>query len=306
MRYLKLLTAVLILALPAVAYADAGNIPGTATWYFHADFDAMRDGKAGRGIYDWLDDEVFSEIRDEIGIDLDKEARQLTAYAAAGLGPVFVLEGKISQDTKDKVLALAATDGELQTFKASGKAYYFFDGDDHDHDTGDIDIDIDSLEKEAYVSVALKNKIIITNTREQMEELLDNKGRIDSKGNGKDALFVLTAERNLVQAGVNTDEIEADDDWDSNILRNTRKIAVLLADLGDKLGLEARLMTQEPEMANSMASIVRGLIGLQAFNDEMDPDMAAVLQSTTVDVAGNTLKISLELEPDTVVSALEN
>ena len=40
--------------------------------------------------------------------------------------------------------------------------------------------------------------------------------------------------------------------------------------------------------------------------DEMDPDMAAVLQSTKVDVAGSTLKISLALEPDTVVSALED
>lgn len=307
MRYLKFLAVMLLLGLPAYAYADVGNIPGTATWYFHADFDAMRDGKAGRGIYDWLDEEVFTEIRDELGIDLDKEARQLTAYAAPAEGPVIVLEGKISQDTKDKVLALAAADGELQTFKASGKEYYFFDGDDdRDHD-GNIDIDIDSLEDEAYVSVALKNKIVVTNTREQMEALLGNNGKIDSKGNNKDALFVLTAERSLVQAGVNTDDMESgDDDWDSNILRNTKKIAVLLADLGDKLGLEAKLMTAEPEMANSMASIVRGLIGLQAFNEEMDPEMSAVLQSTTVDVAGNTLKISLALEPDTVVSALED
>ena len=308
MRYLKLLAIVLFLALPALAYADVGNIPGTATWYFHADFDAMRDGEAGRGIYDWLDKEVFTEIRDELGIDLDEEARQLTAYAAPAQGPVIVLEGKISQDTRDKVLTLAAADGELQTFKASGKAYYFFDGDDDRDRGGDIDIDIDSLEDEAYVSVALKNKIVITNTRDQMEALLDRNGKIETQGGARNALFVLTAERSLVQAGVNTDDMDADDDgdWDSNILRNTKKIAVLLADLGDKLGLEAQLMTAEPEMANSMASIVRGLIGLQAFNDEMDPDVAAVLQSTKVDVAGTTLKISLALEPDTVVSALED
>ena len=161
MRYLKLIAVLLVLALPTIAYADISNVPGTATWYFHADFNAMRNGKASRGLYDWLDGKVFAELRDEIGIDFDKEARQLTAYAAAPEGPVIVLEGAISQDTKDKVIALAATDGELQTFKASGKAYYFFDGDhDGDHD-GDIDIDIDSLEEEAYVSVALKNKIVV-------------------------------------------------------------------------------------------------------------------------------------------------
>jgi len=312
MRHLKILAILLFLAFPALAYADVSNIPGTAAWYFHADFDAMRKGEAGKGLYDWLDAEVFTEIRDEIGIDLGKEARQLTAFAGVAESPVIVLDGKISQDTKDKVLAIAAVDGELETFKSSGKAYYFFDGDndeeDDDHDNGNIDIEIDSLEEEAYVSVALKNKIVITNTREQMESLLDNGGKIESNRKAKNALLVLRAERSLIQAGVNSGEFQDDDDsdWDSSIFKNTKQVAVLLADLGDMLGLEASLMTKEPEMADSMASIVRGLISLQAFNDEMDPEIASVLQSTKVDVTGNTLKISLALDPDTVVSALED
>jgi len=313
MRHLKLLAIILLLAVPTLAYAGVDSIPGGATWYFHADFDAMRKGKASKGLYDWLDGEVFAEIRNEIGIDFDKEARQFTAFSAANKGPVLVLEGKISQETRDKVLAIAAVDGELETFKASGKAYYFFDGEDNESDsdeseTGNIDIDIDSLEEEAYVSVALKNKIVITNKREQMEQLLDNNGKIDSGRKEKNALFVLRAERSLIQAGVNADRMQVDDDgdWDSNILKNTKQVAVLLSDLGDKLGIEAKLMTTEPEMADSMASIVRGLISLQAFNDDMDPEMASVLQSTKVDVAGNTLQISLALEPDTVVSALDD
>lgn len=315
MRHLKLLAIIVFLALPTLAYADVSNIPGTATWYFHADFDAMRKGGASKGLYDWVDGEVFAEIRNEIGIDFHKEARQLTAFAAAEEGPVIVLDGKISQETKDKVLAIAAIDGELETFKAAGKAYYFFDGeessdesDSDESDDGNIDIDIDSLEEEAYVSVALKNKIVITNTRAQMEALLENDGKIKSDRKQKDALLVLRAERSLIQAGVNASEMRVDDDgdWDSNILKNTRKIAVLLSDLGDKLGVEAKLMTTEPEMADSMASIVRGLISLQAFNDDMDPEVASVLQSTKVDVADSTLQISLALDPDTVVSALEN
>jgi len=315
MRHLKILAIILFLALPTLAYADVSNIPGTATWYFHADFDAMRKGGASKGLYDWVDAEVFAEIRNEIGIDFHKEARQLTAFAAAEEGPVIVLDGKISQETKDKVLAIAAIDGELETFKAAGKAYYFFDGeessDESDSDESDddnIDINIDSLKEEAYVSVALKNKIVITNTRAQMEALLENDGKIKSDRSQKDALLVLRAERSLIQAGVNASEMRVDDDgdWDSNILKNTRKLALLLSDLGDKLGFEAKLMTTEPEMADSMASIVRGLISLQAFNDDMDPEVASVLQSTKVDVADSTLQISLALDPDTVVSALEN
>lgn len=306
MRHLKLLVVILLLGVPALAYADMGGIPTSATWYFHADFDAMRKGKASRGVYDWLNAEVFEEIRSEIGIDFGKEAGQLTAFSGAKAGPVILLDGKISQDTKDKIMAIAATDGELQTFKSSGKAYYFFDGDGDGADTGDIDIDIESLEKEAYVSFALKNKILITNTQDQMKALLASNGEIDSDMKDKGSLFILRAERSLIQAGVNADAMEDNNDWDSNILRNTKQVAVLIADLGDKLGIQAQLMANEPEMANSLASIVRGLISLQAFNDEMDSEVSAVLQSTKVDVSGSTLKLSLSLDPDTVVAALED
>lgn len=306
MRHLKLLVVILLLGVPALAYADMGGIPTSATWYFHADFDAMRKGKASRGVYDWLNAEVFEEIRSEIGIDFGKEAGQLTAFSGAKAGPVILLDGKISQDTKDKIMAIAATDGELQTFKSSGKAYYFFDGDGDGADTGDIDIDIESLEKEAYVSFALKNKILITNTQDQMKALLASNGEIDSDMKDKGSLFILRAERSLIQAGVNADAMEDNNDWDSNILRNTKQVAVLIADLGDKLGIQAQLMANEPEMANSLASIVRGLISLQAFNEEMDSEVSAVLQSTKVDVSGSTLKLSLSLDPDTVVAALED
>jgi len=140
MRKFMLLVAMLGLGVPGMATADVDGIPDSATWYFHADFDAMRDGKSSRGIYDWLNAEVFEEIRGEVGIDFDQEARRLTAFSNAGEGPVILLDGKISQDTKDKIMAIAAADGELETFKSSGKAYYFFDGDGDGADTGDIDI----------------------------------------------------------------------------------------------------------------------------------------------------------------------
>ncbi|MGI9234917.1 MAG: hypothetical protein ACR2RD_14895 [Woeseiaceae bacterium] len=307
MRKLTFFAVLLFLVLMPAARADIDGIPASAIWYFHADFDAMREGKAGRGVYDWLDAEVFEEIRGEVGIDFGKEAESLTAFSGAGTGPVILVDGNISQDTKDKIMALAAIDGELETFKASGKPYYFFDGEGNDdEDGGNIDIDIDSLEKEAYVSLALRNKILITNTQDQMETLLANNGKIRGEKSQKNALFVLRAERGLIQAGVKADEMEHDADWDSKILRNTKQIALLMADLGDKLGIEAQLIANGPDMANSLASVVRGLIGLTAFNDDMDSEVAAVLQSTKVDVAGSVLKLSLSLDPDTVVSALED
>jgi len=316
MRYFKILFILAVLAVPAMAQADTAGIPASATWYFHADFDAMRGGKASRGVYDWLNAEVFEEIRGETGIDLNKEAQQITAFADAGSGPVVVVDGNVSQETRDKIVALAAaaSEGELQTLKSSGKAYYFFDGEraksasddeesEYHHDHG---FEMGSLDEKAYISVALKNKVLVTNSEEQMKALLANNGKIKAVKKDKGALFVLRAERNLIQAGVNTTDMQSDGDWDSNILRNTKQVAVLLADLGEKLGFEAQLMTTEADMANSIASIVRGLISLQAFNDDMDPEVSEVLQTAKVDVADNVLKLSLALDPETVVAALED
>jgi hypothetical protein len=319
MRYLKILIILAALAVPSMAQADTAGIPASATWYFHADFDAMRGGKASRGVYDWLNAEVFEEIRGETGIDFNKEARQLTAFADAGSGPVIVFDGNVSQETRDKIVALAAaaSEGDLQTLKSAGKAYYFFNGggvkradDDEGSDErrshGDHQFEMGSLDEEAYISVAIKNKVLVTNSEEQMKSLLASGGKIDTTQKDKGALFVLRAERNLIQAGVNATEMQSESDWDSNILRNTKQVAVLLADLGEKLGFEAQLMTTEAEMASSIASIVRGLISLQAFNDELDPEFSAMLQTAKVDVADNVLKLSLALDPDTVVSALED
>lgn len=306
MRLIKIIAVALLLAVPTLSEAAAGDIPGDSTWYFHADFDAMRKGKAGKGLYDWLDREVFAEIRNETGVDFSKEVSYLTAFSAQGNGPVIVIDGKISQESKDKLLAVATgASGDLQVFKSSGKEYFYFDG---ETDGGDIDIDIESLEDEAYVSLALKNKIVITHKKEQMEKLLANNGKLPAVKNAKNTLFVLHADRALMQAGADTAAMQGESggDWDSNILRNTKQVGVLLADLGDKLGFEAQLVTTAPEMANSLASIVRGLISLTAFSDEVEPEVASVLQSTTVDVAENMLKIALKLDPDTVVAALDN
>ncbi len=305
MRSSRILAAVLLLAVPAMAQADIGSIPGDSAWYFHADLDAMRKGKAGRGLYDWLDTEVFAEIRKEIGIDLNEEARTITAFSARNDGPIIVVDGKIRQETRDKLMALAAaaSGGNLDPLKAHGKEYFLFEG---DADAGgDIDIDIESLGEKAYVSFALEDKIVVTHRKEQMEALLASNGRIPQARKDRNTLFVLQADRALMQAGVNTGAFDGEQ-WESNIVRNTRQIAVLLADLGDKLGLEARLITTEPAMANSLASIVRGLVSLSMFSDDLDPDMAAVLQRTTVDVEDVMLRIGLELDPESVVSALED
>src|SRR5210317_2573463 len=133
MHLCKQLTALLLLALPCLTFGElaASGLPATSTWYFHADFDEMRGSAAGKPLYAWLQREVFADVREDAGIDLDKEADKITAFSAAESGAVVLVEGRISQETRDKLLAVAAGADEFDTLKHKGTTFYYVRGDGH-------------------------------------------------------------------------------------------------------------------------------------------------------------------------------
>jgi hypothetical protein len=311
MRFLKVLCVTVLLAIPVAALADARDVPGSAEWYLHIDFDKMKSEEAGKAVYEWFQAEALDEVRDDAGIDIDKEVSKLTAFSIAGEGPVVVVDGKFSQQTYDKIMAIIAAEGDISPLKASGRKYYrigedgevAFKGDD-----GNVDIKLDSLDEGGWISMDIRDKILFTGSEEQMKALLANKGRVPRGSNNSDALLVLTAEKTLLQAGMNSGLVDDDGnaDWDSNILRNTEQVAFLVAAAANKLAIEAKLITAEPEMAESLASVARGLISLASFDDSMEPETAAVLQGTRVEAKGNSLSLSLAVDPSLVVRTLDN
>ena len=305
------LTTLMALLLPAIAGAglSAGDLPATSSWYFHADLAAMRDSEAGRELHGWLDREVFSEVREESGIDLAREADRVTAFATDEDDAVVLVEGEISSTTEDKLMAVAAAAAEFDSFSHRNRAYHFVRGDNHGAgDDAKVHIDLD---EGAYFSFALEDKVVVTATRERMVELLDNRGRLRDRDRQRQrgALLVLSAERSLVQAGVQTDSLGSrgdEDDWDSSFLKNARQVAVLLSDSGNELALEAQMVATDAEKADALASIARGLIALQAFSDDMEPNVRAMLQSVVVDVDDTVLKLSLALDAKLVVETLDD
>lgn len=295
-----------IAPLATLAGIRAGDLPDATKWYVHVDFEQMRSTEAGKHLYGWLQKEVFEEIREDVGFDVDEEADRITAFSIANEGIAVLIEGDISQETRDKVLALGAVSGALDKMGSGGKTYYHIKDDDQAGDSGgDIDFDFDSFDHGAYFSFALKNMIIVTSAQEEMESLLANGGKFARVDNAGGALFVLSAERSLVQAGVKAGDLGDDLDWDSNILRNTEEAALLIADEAGKFAIEAKLVTTENGMAKSLASIIRGLISLQVFNDDLDPEIVDFLQNTTVAVKDNTLTLKILLDPEVVIAAID-
>jgi hypothetical protein len=308
MRKLTYILLATLLALPNLVYAEfsADDLPAASTWYFHVDFKEMRKSEAGAAIYEWLDTEVFDEIRDEIGVDFDQELDQITAYAAEGSAPAIMLYGPISQDTKDKLLAAAAAagKGDFQQTKAGGKLYYSIGG--YGDEVAEQKIDLDAFEDQIHFSFALKDRILLTPSAGQMQEMLANGGRIAGSKATKDALFVLTAESTLMQAGANAKALGENGDWDSNILQNTKQLALMIADSGGMIAFDAQLEATEPDMADSLASIARGLVSLASFSDEVEPEIAAMLRGVKIDVKDSWLKLSMAVDAEAFVSMLED
>lgn len=306
MRISRFVLIFLLGGLPMSATAEISqdHVPSSAAWYFHADFAAMQSGEAGNRLYMWVDDEVFDEVREESGVDLSKEVDRITAFAAPEKGIVVLVDGQVSQESKDKLLALAALSGDMESLDAGGKQYYFVSGygeEEDDHKS----MNLESLEDSAYFSFALKNKMVVTSSKATMNALLASNGELSVPSQG-DALFVLSADRSFMQAGMNAGEFDYDDDWNSTILKSAQQVAVLVADEGSSISVEAQLVTTEPEMASSLASIVRGLISLQVFSDDLDAELKRVLSSTSVDVEGNSLRIRLVLDPDVVIANISD
>jgi hypothetical protein len=310
MRLVKFLCVAMLLAVPLAAAADTKDIPGSAEWYLYVDLNKMKSEDAGKPVYDWLRDEVLTEVKDDVGIDIDKEINSLTAFSVTGEGPVIVIEGDFSTATRDKLMAFIAAGGDISPLKASGHSYYRL-GDDEGNvgvESAEVNITLDSLDDGAWISLDMKDRILITGAEEQMKKLLANKGRVPRPSKSKDTVLVLTAEKALIQAGMNTGALSDDggDDLDSKILRNTEQVAFLLAVAANKLAIEAELITSEPEMAESLASVARGLISLVAFDDSMDAEAVAVLQSTKIQAKGNSLNLSLAVDPSLVVRTIGN
>lgn len=305
MRTFRLLILLLMVAVPVAARADidASDIPGGAEWYLHADLAAMRNAPAGHALYQWLSDEVFDELISETGIDLNKELDSVTAFADSGLGTVLVAEGPFSEQTRDKLLALVTLKSTLDTQKHDGKLYYHIQG---TGESGGRRRSLDDFEDSAWFTFDVEDKLIVTSSQKQLQALLDSGGRIAGAGSHAGSLFVLTADKEFVQAGARTAELaDAESDWDSNILRNTEKVALLVSDRDGLIAVEAQLVSKDPAIARSLGGIINGLVSLQAFNTDIDPDMRAMIQNTKIDITDNVLSIDTVFDPDIVARVLD-
>ena len=291
-----------IVPLLATAGITSDGLPGGAIWYLHADLAQMRNSKSGGPLYQWFNDEVIVEINDEFGVRLDDEVDSVTAFSAENMGTVIVVEGPLSQGFRDQMLQAIRNETSVKEGRSEGKKYYFARDEENSLQRGDDPFD--DFEDAVFFSFDVNKKLIVTSHEEQMKAMLKSGGKITGGGSVDRAMFVLTADRSFVQAGLRPDGMtdDGDDDWESNIIRNTEQAAVLVSDSDGQIAVEARLISADPKMAQSIGGIVNGLISLQAFNTDLDPQLLGLIQNTRIGVNENMLSISTVVDPQLVIN----
>lgn len=310
MRASRIFFVLLFFSIPlqAGAAVSAGDLPGDTIWYMHADLEKMRNTESGGKIYVWFEDEIAEDIREEIGIDLNTEVNSITAFSDATNGTVVVVEGPVTRESQERLLALATleAEGDMDLLDYKGMTYYHIgDEDDEQYRSGEP---FDDLEDSAWFSFAVDNRVIMASTEKQLQALLDSGGEIAGAGSHDGAMFVLSADNTFLQAGMQADNMvmDDDDDWESNILRNTRQAALLIADKAGLIAIEAQLVSADPKMAAAIGGIVNGLISLQAFNSDLDPEIQDLIRNTRVEVTENTLSINTVIDPEVVAAVLSD
>lgn len=294
--------AISVLALTASGLAfsaiDNQDLPQGTTWYVHADLDEMRATAAGQKLYAWLEDEVIVEINEEFSIDLTEEVDRVTAFSTGSNHYVAIVEGRISKSAQDRVMMIPELRESIVEREHRGMTYYHSDGVDRQR--------IDSGEPvSGYFSFAIPGRMIASSSEESLKSLLDSEGVVAGTKAPADTVFVLSADRQFVQAGMRTAELaDHGGDWQSNILRNTEQVALLVSDQGGLVAVVARLVSSNAEMTRSLANIVNGLLALQMFSTEIDPGVADVLRNTRVEVEGEELSVSTVIDPDLFVRTL--
>jgi hypothetical protein len=65
-------------------------------------------------------------------------------------------------------------------------------------------------------------------------------------------------------------------------------------------------VSADPQLAQSIGGIINGLISLQLFNTELDPELRALIQNTRVQVKEKVLSINAVINPKTIAQLLSD
>ncbi len=298
MKVLLLIASLVLTGAPAAAAVNNDALPDNTAWYLHVDLERMRDTEVGKTLYDWMKDEVFNEIREDTGFDFDREVNSLTAFGGESGQATMLVRGALQQTSKDKLMAVMAAAGDMQLQSQGKLSYYRVDN--LDIKDKDLSIDGDTL----YFGFKGDDQLVVSTELNNLTDALSGK-RPQGPKTGR-AMLVLNAERSLMQAGMDAAALndERRQRWNSGMLRQARQLAFVLSDSNGNADLELKITADDPQVTDSLAAIVRGLIGLQALSQDTNAEIKQLLGALKIDTDDKGLSLRLNVAPQVLTGLI--
>lgn len=298
------------LATTATAGMARQDLPQNVQWYAHADFKEMEGSITGKYILDFLEKEVFSELREKTGIDARKDLEAITVFGGRNKRDgAVVLYGKISEKNRTKTQALMELYGDydrevskgIEVFSLTKRESGSADSDEQDSD----DMFLES--RTTFIAFGKRGQTLVTQNRGELDAFIAEGGRVTlgKKPEQAGSLLILQADQSLVKAGMNAGAgIANHEDLSSNVLKHMEQVALVLADSSGKAAVDLQLVTNKPELAESIKNILQGLISIKSLDQDEDPEVLALLSSVKLELLGSTIKASMLLDPEMLRAAM--
>ncbi|MEL6302135.1 MAG: hypothetical protein AAFV47_13430 [Pseudomonadota bacterium] len=293
MRFLIVSLSLLLGSIAGLAGAEISNrdIPPDANWYIYVGMEALRDSDAGAEVLSWIDEDVTSDMERDFGIRITEDTDSVFLYGDGDENFALRLLADFSDETVSKLKAEVLSNDNTTTKKAAWGEYFVIQDleDELDIDTGEVNIETDTI----YVNFDDGKAIYIASTLEHLAN------EVKGIRGGNNNILVLDGRKPFLQIGVNTDELDADGDFDfdSDLLRQTSKVALTVGSVRDAFDIHTRITATDPEVTESMANIVRGLISLRMLSSEIPDSLSRVIDKLKVESDSSGMSIRLSVTP---------
>ena len=249
MRIFQLLAALILASTAAGAGLTSADLPADSRWYVHVNIHNMRASPIGMHLFEESIGEVFADIQQELGVELEEDVYAVTVFGGSlpPSNPAVILHGELSAATREAIQVVMEGAGSYSETEYAGSVYFSVDDLDGDnradsrrHKHGD-----DTL----LVAFGAAQTMITPDVA-AIQRFLEAGGHSE-RGAAADphAMIVLRAERPIVQGGLDARGAGVDRHFDSSILNNVEQVAAVIADEGG--GLRVEVASSSPAVMRS-------------------------------------------------------
>lgn len=284
------LTSALLVAGPL----DRARVAGDAKWVIHLDVEQLLQTQAGNFLAKRLLDARFAEgakkLKAELGVDFNwRHIHGLTLYGRDYRAPRRAM-GVLLIDTD-----LDVRGGLEAALRKQAQAGYGEDGPVIPLVKGEQALY--SLNDQAYVALAPGRPVVIGQSRTQVEEaravLLGTRDNLSAGEAGlatpdaPNSFFLIAAAKGFAQ--------EAPIPPQAQVLRMTDGLQATLAEQGDHLLLDLRMLTRDAKVSQQVTQVIQGLKALVALGQVDNAELKELSQMVNVSAAGKNADLNLRI-----------